>query len=188
MLLNVHVLWRLGASSKVPPATPHDIAVTPQPNMNGGLVDIKKDVDIDPIQEQLAILNARLETMEHRFEMLSADDQPRLDASGENALIKKVVDSIHHPSNPLSSEGWFWSTRGKEEELSLSFSQTEGLAVNSVVCRSDWCRVEIEDTSGASGDLVSDLKLHLKINESLGRDTVIRSGERNGRHRVLFIQ
>ena len=49
-------------------------------------------------------------------------------------------------------------------------------------------RVEVEDTSNTTNDLVSGLELQLRINESLGRNTVILTGEKNGRHRVLFIQ
>jgi hypothetical protein len=188
LLLNVYLIWCLGDSSKVSAAAPHDIVVTPESSNIIDLLDIKKDMGIDPIQGQLVRLNTRLDEMERRLEMLDIGDQLSLDASGENALIERVVGSIHSQINPLSSDEWFWSAGAGRQELSLSFSQTEGLEINSVVCRSDWCRVEIEDSSDSGGDLVSDLELHLRINESLGRDTVIRSGERNGRHRVMYIQ
>ena len=91
-------------------------------------------------------------------------------------------------SSTSESEEWFWEGEDAGEESTLSFSSTNGFAVNSVVCRSEWCRVEVDAGDSQDGGLISDLDLHLKINESLGRDTTIVSGERNGNVRTLFIK
>lgn len=156
------------------------------PEANASRVD---DIALRRIQKQLAQLSERVVAFEED-DTVNSTAVAAVDTSPDQyAEARSVVDSFQAANNSsTSSEEWFWTESGAGEK-SLVFAEADGFGVKAVVCRSDWCRVEIEDTSVNGRDnLISDLELQLRINESLGRDTVIRSGQRNGRQRVLFIQ
>jgi hypothetical protein len=187
ILLNVYVLLRQDEPSRISATTFYARTATPQATNTSVSVEAPEKNEIVPLQMQIAELGARLEAMEERYEEASVESDQPLDIPEQYTGATEVLESFNHTGSSASDEGWFWAGGG-EEEASLSFSQTDGFSVDSVVCRSDWCRVELENTSSEGRDLVSDLELQLKINDSLGRDTVIRSGERNGSHRVLFVQ
>ena len=187
IVFNVYVLWRLEQPSREAAATYHAPQLTPQATATSPCGDSSNQDLVAPLRMQIAELGVRLEKLEERYEGAGAAHESALDNTERYARAKKVVESFNREGNSAGDEEWFWTTGG-EGETSLSFSPTDGLTVNSVVCRSDWCRVELEDTSSEGEDLISDLELQLKINESLGRDTVIRSGKRNDSHRVLFVQ
>jgi len=92
-----------------------------------------------------------------------------------------------------SDEDWFWNdSDGDEAEdadgISVSLGVTEGLDLHSVNCRSGWCRVEVEEYPTPEEDVDSSGDLHLKINESVGRDTTIRWGKQEGNRRVVFVR
>jgi hypothetical protein len=187
ILLNVFVLWRLNEPSRISATTFYARTATPQATNTSVSVEAPQKNEIVPLQMQMAELDARLKAMEERYEASDVESEKSSDIPGQYSGAKDVIESFSHTRRSAADEEWFWVKDG-EKEASLSFSQTDSFAVHSVVCRSDWCRVELENTSGEGEDLISDLELQLEINDSLGRDTVIRSGERNGSHRVLFVQ
>ena len=187
ILLNVFVLWRLDEPSRISETTYPAPKVTPQSSTTSASKDAAEKNEIVPLQMEIAELGARLKAIEERYEVSDVEREKPFGIPGQYSGTKDVFASFSHAGSSAADEEWFWVEDG-EKEASLSFSQTDGFAVHAVVCRSDWCRVELENTSGEGEDLISDLELQLEINESLGRDTVIRSGERNGSHRVLFIQ
>ena len=137
---------------------------------------------------QITELKSRLQSVEESYEALATRDDNATLLPEQYSDTTSLIESIKSTSEDSADEDWFWSQKSTDKDISLSFSPTEGLAVNSVVCRSQWCRVEVEDTSDETNDLISGLELQLKIDKSLGRNTIIQSGEKNGRHRVLFIQ
>lgn len=137
---------------------------------------------------EITELRTRLQTMEQSYRDLKTERDNNANSIEQYSNTDVPVDFMRAASQSSADEEWFWSQKSTEHDLSLSFEQTEGFSVNSVVCRADWCRVEIEDNGDAANDLISGLELQLRINESLGRNTVIQSGETTGRKRVLFIQ
>lgn len=187
LLLHAYVIWRLenlpliSATSNLAPKASQQVTYTAAPE---GETD---ENAIASLQMQVAQLSKRLKSMEEGDGESDVDTVKALDLSDQHSETREVLDSLTRTSHSASDEEWFWEKSG-EEAASPSFSQIEGLSINSVVCRSDWCRLEIENTESADQGLISDLELHLKINESLGRDTVIRSGEINGNRRVIFVQ
>jgi hypothetical protein len=187
ILLNVYVLLRQDEPSRTSAPAYNAPKVTLQAMTTSAFKDSPEKNEIAPLQMQIAELGARLKAMEERYEASGVESEKPLGIPRQYSGAKDVFESFSHAGSSAADEEWFWVEDG-EKEASLSFSQSDSFAVHSVVCRSDWCRVELDNTSGEGEDLISDLELQLEINESLGRDTVIRSGERNGRHRVLFVQ
>ena len=190
IVLNVYVLWRLDEQSGALTAVLHKLEVSPSAQKPTVFEETNKEEGeaITFLKMEIAELNSRLQAMEQAYSVLEADEEVISSTPEQYSNTESLIDSIQSASHSGTDEEWFWSQRSTDNDVSMSFHHTEGFAVNSVVCRSNWCRVEVEDTSNETNDLISGLELQLRINESLGRNTVIQTGERNGRHRVLFIQ
>ena len=188
--LNAYVLWRLDEQSGALTAALYKLEVSPPAQKSAAFEEANKEeeVTIAFLKMEIAELNSRLEAMEEAYEVFEAGEEAVSNTPEQYSNTNSLIDSIQSASHFATDEEWFWSQRSTDDDVSMSFHHTEGFSVNSVVCRSDWCRVEVEDTSNETNDLISGLELQLRINESLGRNTVIQTGERNGRHRVLFIQ
>jgi hypothetical protein len=188
--LSAHVLWRLEEQSAAQTAALHKLEISTQAQRPAAFIGAKNEETetIALLKIEIAELHSRLQAMEQSYNALVADKDRTANNADEYSSTENLVESIQSASHSDTDEEWFWSQRSTDDDVSMSFEQTEGFSVSSVVCRSDWCRVEIEDTSDETNDLISGLELQLRINESLGRNTVIQSGQRNGRHRVLFIQ
>ena len=188
--LNVYVLWRLDQQSGVLTTVLHNIEVSPPAQKPTVLEEgnKKEEKAMAFLKMEVTELSSRLQAMEQAYGVLETDEEVISSTPEQYSNTGSLIDSIQSASHSGTDEEWFWSQRSTDNDVSMSFHHTEGFAVNSVVCRSNWCRVEVEDTSNETNDLISGLELQLRINESLGRNTVIQTGERNGRHRVLFIQ
>lgn len=143
--------------------------------------------DVFSLQKQMLALDKRFEAIEERLDIFEAGSKQSPEFVDQPANMGKVAESLRQLEEPVSNEDWFWA-QDSEDETSLSFGDTEGFSVNSVVCRSEWCRVEVEDLNEGSGSLISDLELQIRIDKSLGRDTIMYSGVRDGKRRVLFIK
>lgn len=190
LALNAYVLWRLGEPSQAlsvnepvntTTSTPHKPGLSAQANG-------EQLASILMLSSQLGELNSRLESLEQSYAALASSEADVAEDQQHQAHATNPVDQLPTASHAGDDEEWFWSQESNDSDISLSFSATQGLTVNSVVCRSKWCRVEVEDTSDETNDLISSLELQHKIDKSLGRNTVIQAGAKNGRHRVLFIQ
>jgi len=185
--LNVYVLWRLDELST---AAPDKLEVSAPVQSPRAFEEASKEDEetLAFLKLEITELGARLQIMEQAYDALEAAEEAISSIPGQSSNTESLIDSMQTASHSATDEERFWSQRSTDDDISMSFRHTEGFSVNSVVCRSDWCRVEVEDTSNTTNDLVSGLELQLRINESLGRNTVILTGEKNGRHRVLFIQ
>jgi len=190
IFVNVYVLWRLNEQSTALTTAIHALesASREQKPADFEETSTKEGETISFLEMEVAGLNSRLQAMEQAYAELESGKDDAFDAPEDKSNRKSLVESIQSANNSAADEEWFWSRESTDEDISMSFHHTQGFSVNSVVCRSDWCRVEVEDTSDEANDLISGLELQLRINESLGRNTVIKSGASNGRHRVLFIQ
>jgi hypothetical protein len=192
--LNIYVLWKLNESYK------------PKTFQNTRFVS-KKDVQVSPLESELEAkkvvqlmdislgeMRSTLEKLEARIESIEAEsptfENQEAISSTQNILTDRVMRSLTSPSDSdRTNEDWFWNSSGDGgHEKSLSLSQSDGLEVDSIVCRSEWCRVEIVNETPSEEGSDPDHELQLKISESLGRDTVIRWGKKDGNRTVLFIQ
>jgi len=188
--LNSYVLWRLDEQSVALPVALSNFEVPAQakPSTSSETTNRDQQEVIALLITQITELKSRLKSVEESYEALATRDDKATLPPEQYSQTTSLIDSIQSTNDASVDEDWFWSQKSTDNDMSLAFNPTEGLAVNSVVCRAQWCRVEVEDTSDESNDLVSGLELQLKIDKSLGRNTIIQSGEKNGRHRVLFIQ
>ncbi len=143
--------------------------------------------DASTLKKQMQELVKRFESIEERLDRVEIDRQQAPEIVDQSAYMDKVTEPLRQPEKPVSDEDWFWG-QDSVDETSLTFGEIDGFTVNSVVCRSEWCRVEIEDLNEDSGSLISDLELQIRIDKSLGRDTTMSSGLRDGRRRVIFIK
>lgn len=193
LVLNLYMIWRQHK--------PVDFMVSP-PSMNqnnaldrkaaSGLADSSKPNSDQLNLEHTAKILATIETLKQRIESLEDNaliDQIRKEGySEQRQYVEMASETVKSRLNSSpSDEEWFWDA-SSDEELSLSFDNTEGFSVYSKDCRSGWCRVEVEVDGAAKDDSDSMRELQLKIDESLGRDTVIRWGSKDGNRRVLFVQ
>jgi hypothetical protein len=190
LALNLYVLWRLDEQSWALTAALHKLEVSQPAQRPTVFEEANKEEEeaIAFLKMEVTELSSRLQAMEQAYGVLEADEEVISSTPEQYSNTESLIDSIQSASHSGTDEEWFWSQRSTDDDISMSFQPAQGFAVNSVVCRSDWCRVEVEDTSNETNDLIAGLELQLRINESLGRNTVIQTGERNGRHRVLFIQ
>jgi hypothetical protein len=188
--LSAHLLWRLEEQSAALAAAVHQFEISTQAQRPTAFISAKsgEKETVALLKIEIAELHSRLEAMEQAYNALVEDKDSSSNTADQYSSTEMLVESIQSAGHSDTDEEWFWSQRSTDDDVSMSFEQAEGFSVSSVVCRSDWCRVEIEDTSDETNDLISGLELQLRINKSLGRNTVIQSGPRNGRHRVLFIQ
>ena len=188
--LNVYVLWQLEEQSAALTAALHNFEISPQAQKPTAINNTNNEENeaVAFLKMEVTALHSRLQAVEQAYAVLNVaeEDIPNIPEHASNT--DSLIGSIQSASNSGTEEEWFWSQESTDNDVSMSFEQTEEFSVTSVVCRADWCRVEVEDTSDETNDLISGLELQLKINESLGRNTVIQSGARNGRNRVLFIQ
>ena len=190
LALNAYVLWRLDEQSVALPVALSKVEVPAQAKSSASSETTSKDQQevIALLIAQITELNSRLKSVEQSYDALATRDDNATLAPEQYSQATGLIDAIKSTSDASANEDWFWSQKSTDNDMSLAFNPTEGLAVNSVVCRAQWCRVEVEDTSNETNDLISGLELQLKIDKSLGRNTIIQAGEKNGRHRVLFIQ
>lgn len=188
--LNAYVLWRLDEPSAALPVAPSKFKVLAEAKSSAPSETPSRDQQevIALLITQITELQSRLKSVEESYDALATRDDNATLPPEQYSQATSLIDAIKSTSDASADEDWFWSQNSTDNDMSLSFTPTEGLAVNSVVCRAQWCRVEVEDTSDETNDLISGLELQLKIDKSLGRNTIIQSGEKNGRHRVLFIQ
>ena len=192
LLLNVFVIWKLDIDRR------HTDTLFSE-TLDSAARQVKNQAPVRPSERGLSTeklsatlvlideLNSRLSSLEKELE--ESESQPStVSRNGKNeAIAESIFDSFSSTAASEPQE-WFWEGCTAGEERTLSFSGSDAFVVSSVVCRSEWCRVEVDTGDSEKNDLTSDLELHLEINESLGRDTKIVSGERNGSQRILFIQ
>jgi len=150
------------------------------------LVDniLNLELKIDDLSKQILALEA-----ESAGDELRAAADVNFQDSARSAM-SIVSDRLAVKSN---DEEWFWNDSDGDdaedaERISASLGVTESLDIHSVNCRSGWCRVEIEEYPTPEEDVDSSGELHLKINESVGRDTTIRWGKQEGNRRVVFVK
>jgi hypothetical protein len=192
LLLNVLVIWKLDVV-KVHTDTlfsEHAGSATRQGENQATAKPSESTLSTEKLSAILMLLdelNSRLSSIEKELEE-SEIGSSTVDKYQEREATKELVFDSFSSTADSASEEWFWEEGTAGEESTLSFSGSDAFIVNSVICRAEWCRVELDTGDNEKDDLVSDLELHLKINESLGRDTKIVSGERNGSQRTLFIQ
>lgn len=205
ILLNASILWRLNHSAQsagTSKQVPRYVEVTDQ--ATGSRADQLSPAVEDSGSKYWSALavEARLESFDKKLSQIDEKVTELIDLKGDKRRVNHegsftaaiLANTTSFKENIKSSirlpdqDDWFWESGNDGEEKSLAFGSTDGFNVDSVVCRSEWCRVEIEDYQFAESDKEAELELHLKIDESLGRDTTLRMGPREGNRRVLYIQ
>jgi len=141
--------------------------------------------------DELRSLIEKLEFRVEHIEEQSLSQEAKNESSPvQNGFADTVTASLN--SQVIAGRGnedWFWnSTIDGNDDRTLSFSQADGFNANSIVCRAEWCRVEIEYEIAVDEGVDPEHELQLRIDESLGRDSTIRWGEKEGNRRVIFIQ
>ncbi len=192
--LNVFMFWRMqsltDAASPGPrleapaAAAPAAVAVTAgdEAALSPGLAELRA---------ALGKLSARVDELEETASAAPSGAEPERysDERSAAAVIDGFGKDVRQRFNQQEGDDWFWNEPSGSGNNTLSFAPSENFNVNSVICSDEWCRVEIEEYNGkADTGLEADLELQLQIDESLGRDTEIRFGPRQGNNRVVYIR
>jgi len=192
LLLNVYVLWRFqDATGSIPKTTNLTKNATNQRIVLDGS-EINQETMGRHLVDNISNLGSMIDDLSKRVSSLEAESAATEVKAEKNLDFRESAHSAMATVRERLSvkpvdEEWFWND-SDGEELSMSLVATESFNIQSVNCRSGWCRVEIEEYSTNGEDVDSSGELHLKINESLGRDTTIRWGKQQGNRRVLFIK
>ena len=102
--------------------------------------------------------------------------------------ISRILKRSTSNSRPIDE--WFWS-QAEEAEGAVPFEVEhldDELVLESVICRGEWCRVEMEDLRDNVPVEAADLDLQLRINRGLGRDTTMVMGSSEGSTRVIYVK
>lgn len=192
--MNIYVLWKMSESHKIKllqdslSSIKEEVKQSPAESRDREETQyLLVDQSIDEIRAIIEKLEARIEYIE---EISSSQEAQDTAISVQDSFSDIVTTSLKSQvESDRDSEDWFWnSTSDGGHEKSLSFSQNDGFNTNSIVCRAEWCRVEIEDEIAVDEGVDPEHELQLRIDESLGRDTTIRWGKKEGNRRVVFIQ
>jgi len=196
LVLTAYALWRVASldrkfdarlsalESGVVRSAP--VGITDPPSKN-------RSVELG-LSRELAGIEKRLDRLEVEIPRPTGNQDAEVGAA-DPADLEAVMasqraaalDRLARLESP--SDEWFWSSGNDGNgERDLAFGPTDGFTVDAVVCRSEWCRVEIEDADLAGGGLEAELELQYKISRSLGRDTTFRMGPGEGSRRVVFIK
>ena len=188
--LNIWVLWQLqdvaqpdvSAAPEYSHASPDVAAVSskgalPQTEPPGA-----KD-ELAELNERLSSLEALLEALQQRLPDQSIARHREL-ATEAQRLRKGAMQA-----GAGGSDDWFWNAQDSgEPDTTQSIPDGESYTVQSLVCRSDWCRAEIQLDDAVLEDPEMELELQLELSESLGRDVELSYGKRTGNNQVVFIR
>lgn len=101
--------------------------------------------------------------------------------------VERLSSAWNHQKLADKQEDWFWNN-DSGEEAAISIPDSDTYSVQSVVCRSEWCRAEIEHSGDSLSSEEAELELQLQLSQSEGRDIEMTFGKREGLSQVIFIR
>lgn len=190
LFLNIFVLYQLHSVTEAP----SQIKETYAPSLNDDEVHATSNEHL--LLGELGILKSRVQVLGDRLEniagmKISSEPEDVAEDSVSNFDQQVYLVNVNKGQRSKSShdsEDWFWNgDSGNGEEAYVASALAEDDSVNSLVCRSAWCRAEIQLDEDA-GSVEAELELQAQLSESLGRDTTMQFGKREGGSQVVFIR